>query len=267
MAQLRAFVDDSHAFYYYTRAKAHAALMYATRAMRVHARRRDWPHVAKCHLHSAAILSKLRRHAEAARCLGQVLHLVETGELDDRGDAPHKLCLVAVTHHNIAVEQLLLHHVEEAVVSARGRAPVRPFVPSTPRGPTRAREREASHRGRPTARAPKTLLCSGAGAERASPRAALPLLLEPLARQVRVDAPLRGRGAVGHGRRPRRGPRQGPGPRQGGPRRGRPPHADPRRRAQGAAEDRHDRRRLGPGGWRVIPPAATVALPGSSDES
>mmetsp|Transcript_5852 Transcript_5852/g.19984 ORF Transcript_5852/g.19984 Transcript_5852/m.19984 type:complete len:199 (+) Transcript_5852:344-940(+) len=119
MAQLRAFVDDSHAFYYYTRAKAHAALMYATRAMRVHARRRDWPHVAKCHLHSAAILSKLRRHAEAARCLGQVLHLVETGELDDRGDAPHKLCLVAVTHHNIAVEQLLLHHVEEAVVSAQ----------------------------------------------------------------------------------------------------------------------------------------------------
>ena len=63
MAQLRAFVDDSHAFYYYTRAKAHAALMYATRAMRVHARRRDWPHVAKCHLHSAAILSKLRRRA------------------------------------------------------------------------------------------------------------------------------------------------------------------------------------------------------------
>ena len=70
-----------------------------------------------------------------------MLHLVETGELDDRGDAPHKLCLVAVTHHNIAVEQLLLHHVEEAVVSARGRAPVRSFVPSTPRGPTRARER------------------------------------------------------------------------------------------------------------------------------
>ncbi|KAH8073445.1 hypothetical protein JL721_2739 [Aureococcus anophagefferens] len=63
MAQLRAFVDDSHAFYYDTRAKAHAALMYATRAMRVHARRRDWPHVAKCHLHSAAILSKLRRRA------------------------------------------------------------------------------------------------------------------------------------------------------------------------------------------------------------
>ncbi|KAH8083977.1 hypothetical protein JL720_8225 [Aureococcus anophagefferens] len=119
MAQLRAFVDDSHAFYYYTRAKAHAALMYATRAMRVHARRRDWPHVAKCHLHSAAILSKLRRRAARESNLRpdfSVLHLVETGELDDRGDAPHKLCLVAVTHHNIAVEQLLLHHVEEAVV-------------------------------------------------------------------------------------------------------------------------------------------------------
>ena len=93
--------------------------MYATRAMKVHAKHRDWPHVAKLHLHSAAILSKLRRHAEAVRCLGQVLHLVETGDLDDDGNAPHKLCLVAVTHHNIAVEQLLLHHVEEAVVSAQ----------------------------------------------------------------------------------------------------------------------------------------------------
>ena len=75
-----------------------------------------------------------------------MLHLVETGELDDRGDAPHKLCLVAVTHHNIAVEQLLLHHVEEAVVSARGRAPVRPFVPSRRR---RAGRREHASGRRP----------------------------------------------------------------------------------------------------------------------
>ena len=93
--------------------------MYSTRAMRVHARQKVYPHIAKCHLHSAAILSRLRRHAEAVRCLGQVLHIVESGDLNDGGDAPHKLCLVAVCYHNIAVEQLLLHHVEEAVVSAQ----------------------------------------------------------------------------------------------------------------------------------------------------
>ena len=70
-------------------------------------------------MHSACILAKLGRRAEAVRCLGQVLELVETGALDAGGAAPHKLCLVAVAHHNVAVEQGNLQHLEEAVVSAQ----------------------------------------------------------------------------------------------------------------------------------------------------
>ena len=70
--ELKAFVMDSFAYYYIRRNKPSAALQYITNAMKAHTRRRDWPHVAKCHLHTACILSKLDRHDESIRCLGQV---------------------------------------------------------------------------------------------------------------------------------------------------------------------------------------------------
>ena len=53
------------------------------------------------------------------RCLGQVLFLVESEKLDMCGDQPHLICLVAIAHHNMAVEQQGLGHFEEAVVSAQ----------------------------------------------------------------------------------------------------------------------------------------------------
>lgn len=123
MAELRAFVDDSHAYYYYKRAKSHAALAFATKAMRIHNKLGQFAHVAKCHLHIAAILSRMRRHPEAVKCLGQILHLVNTGKLDvgdsTHGAMPHKLCMIAVCYHNLAVEQLFLNHAAEAAVSAQ----------------------------------------------------------------------------------------------------------------------------------------------------
>jgi hypothetical protein len=75
--------------------------------------------VAKCHLHSACVLSRLNRKDEAIRCNGQVLTLVESGRLEVGGTAPQKLCLVAVCYHNVAVEQLHLRLVSEACVSAQ----------------------------------------------------------------------------------------------------------------------------------------------------
>lgn len=121
MAELKAFIADSHAYYYHKRGKANAALVYATRAMRIHIKLAQFAHVAKCHLHIAAVLSRMRRHAEAVRCLGQVLHLVRTGRLDLGADGtmPHKLCMIAICYHNLAVEQLLLNHAAEAAVSAQ----------------------------------------------------------------------------------------------------------------------------------------------------
>ena len=73
-----------------------AALAFVQKAMRTHVHLKDWSHVAKCHLHTGCILSKLNRHDEAIRCLAQVLSMVESGELEVGGTQPQKLCLVAV---------------------------------------------------------------------------------------------------------------------------------------------------------------------------
>jgi len=77
--QLKAFIHDTYAYYYFKRGKAEAALVYSEKAMKLHAHQQDWSHVAKCHLHSACILSRLNRKDEAVRCNGQVLSLVESG--------------------------------------------------------------------------------------------------------------------------------------------------------------------------------------------
>ena len=118
-AELKAFVLDSYAYYYMKRSKCAAALQYITNAMKAHARREDWSHVAKCHLHTSVILSKLDRHDESIRCLGQVLSLVDDGSLDVGRNDAQQLLLVAVASHNIAVEQLVLRHVAEACVSSQ----------------------------------------------------------------------------------------------------------------------------------------------------
>ena len=116
--ELQAFVEDAYAYYYYCRGKYHAALHCVVKAMKIHVKQEEHAHVAKCHVHSACILSRLRRRPEAVRCLGQVLFLVESEKLDMCGDQPHLICLVAIAHHNMAVEQQGLGHFEEAVVSA-----------------------------------------------------------------------------------------------------------------------------------------------------
>ena len=73
----------------------------------------------RCHLHTAHILSKLERHDEAIRCLGQVLSMVDDGSLDVGSNNAQQLLLVSVAYHNIAVEQLILRHVSEACVSSQ----------------------------------------------------------------------------------------------------------------------------------------------------
>ena len=152
--ELRAFIHDSFAYYYFRRNKSAAALQYGQKALRIHVRLKAWEHVAKCHLHIGAILAKLRRHDEAIRAMGkwlvafgllcrvgvcsdvwcclvvvvvdpfeletgQVLMMVEDGRLESGGASAQKICLVAVTYHNIAAEQLLLSRIHEACVSSQ----------------------------------------------------------------------------------------------------------------------------------------------------
>ena len=117
--ELRAFVLDSMGYYYYRRCKFSASLQYAQKAMKIFVRLQHWQHCASTHLHIGAILSRLQRHDESIRAMGQVLRMVEDGRLEGGGSSAQKICLVAVTYHNIAVEQLLLSRVNEACVSSQ----------------------------------------------------------------------------------------------------------------------------------------------------
>lgn len=70
--ELRAFLQDTYGFYYFRRGKYAAALAALRKAMRVHTTLGQLDHVAKVHLHTAVILSRMRNHAEAVRVMGQV---------------------------------------------------------------------------------------------------------------------------------------------------------------------------------------------------
>lgn len=117
--ELSGFVHDSYALYYFRRSKLSAALQSSHKATKAHASVRQWDHVAKCHLHTAAILSRLGKHGEAVRCMGQVLQLVDEERLEAGGASAEKLCLLSVAYHNIAVEHILLGQGEDACLASQ----------------------------------------------------------------------------------------------------------------------------------------------------
>eukprot|EP00948_MAST-09A_sp_MAST-9A-sp1_P002945 g2945.t1 len=117
--EMKAFVNDSMAYYYYRRHKPSAALQYIQKALRTHRRLEQWHHTAKCLLHLGCILSKLKKHDGAIRAMGDVLQMVEDERLEHGGASAQKICMIAVTYHNIAVEQLLISRVHEACVSSQ----------------------------------------------------------------------------------------------------------------------------------------------------
>ena len=117
--QLRAYLWDSTAFYYFKRGKMNAAAMYTQKAMKAHVRLKQWEHIAKCHLHCGTILSMMKQHEASIECLNQVLLLVHEGKLEVGGTSAQKICMVAVCYHNIAVEQLLLYRPGEACVASQ----------------------------------------------------------------------------------------------------------------------------------------------------
>lgn len=112
--ELAAFVADAYSYYYYRRGKANAALQFTEKATRIHQRRGEMSHLAKCNLHVGAILSRKNRHREALQCLGEVLKMVEEHKLEDSDSPAQKLCMIAVCYNNIALEHLHLRKPEEA---------------------------------------------------------------------------------------------------------------------------------------------------------
>lgn len=146
--ELRAYVCDSYAHLYCARRKLRAALQFVRRSKREHQRLQQWPHVAKCLMHEAFVLSRMAKHEEvrcaaAARCaprssrpvcaaahacappaqalatLKQVLDMVEREQLEAGGAPAQKLCLVAACFHNVAVEHLFLGNVHDACVASQ----------------------------------------------------------------------------------------------------------------------------------------------------
>ena len=77
------------------------------------------PQVAKCQLHVGVLLSRQRNHGEAIRCCGQILQMVDEGKLEGTGADTEKICMIAVCYHNIAVDHLLLHQIQEACVASQ----------------------------------------------------------------------------------------------------------------------------------------------------
>eukprot|EP01029_Cantina_marsupialis_P008928 TRINITY_DN2094_c0_g1_i2.p1 TRINITY_DN2094_c0_g1~~TRINITY_DN2094_c0_g1_i2.p1 ORF type:complete len:144 (-),score=39.70 TRINITY_DN2094_c0_g1_i2:156-587(-) len=82
--------------------------------MRQHYRLNQAVHVAKCHLHSAAALSVLKKPKEAVACLTQVLEMLETNQLEEGASGAYILSLVAVCYHNLAVEQYRMKKMKQA---------------------------------------------------------------------------------------------------------------------------------------------------------
>lgn len=130
--ELKALVQDSYAYYYAKRNKPSAALQYILSASAIQKRRKDMLNLAKCYLHRAFILQQLDRFGDVMKCMQRVLKMVEEGSLNfnvntstksgtkqEIGNNPQAVVLVAVTYHNIAVQQIILGHIGDACISSQ----------------------------------------------------------------------------------------------------------------------------------------------------
>jgi hypothetical protein len=121
--ELTGFVLDGFASYYYRRRRLQAALQASRRAGKAHASLSQWEHVAKCHLHTACVLSRMGKHGESARTVGRVLQLMEADKLEGEGTAkgatPQKLCMLSVAYHNAAVEHVAAGQGEDACIASQ----------------------------------------------------------------------------------------------------------------------------------------------------
>lgn len=152
--ELDGLLKDTHAYYYSRRGKPSAALQYiigaANTEKQIIASSNKSHHdvyrpsipirLARCHLHRAYILQQLHRFGDAMKYMQRVLSIVDIHLRDDMksestfsvnetyhrsakreigADDPEIILLVAVTHHNIAVIQILMGHIGDACISSQ----------------------------------------------------------------------------------------------------------------------------------------------------
>lgn len=107
-AELKGYVCDAMAFYYFRCRKASAALSEARKACKLLDKSGNFDSVAIAKLHVAAVMCQQGQFRESHAMVFEVIAMVEEGRLAFDEANPKQLCIVAVAYHNLAVVQLKL---------------------------------------------------------------------------------------------------------------------------------------------------------------
>jgi hypothetical protein len=120
---LTAMTKETYAYYYIRRSKPSASLQYIISAINLNKKSSDpsrFFNVAKCRLHEAYIHCTQTKYDKSMDSLGKILAMVESGSLDVQShNKQHVLLLIAITYHNIAVQQLMTGHCSDACISSQ----------------------------------------------------------------------------------------------------------------------------------------------------
>lgn len=117
--ELKAFVQDAMAFYFFKRKRSLAARAFSEQAMALFQETQNAEMEAQCLLHIAAVQCQLSQFKESHATLFHFLAMVETGRLAFAQATPKQLCMVAVAYHNLAVVQLKLDAPDLACKSSQ----------------------------------------------------------------------------------------------------------------------------------------------------
>lgn len=117
--ELKAFVQDAMAFYFFKRKRSLAARAFSEQAMALFRETQNAEMEAQCLLHIAAVQCQLSQFKESHATLFHFLAMVETGRLAFAQATPKQLCMVAVAYHNLAVVQLKLDAPDLACKSSQ----------------------------------------------------------------------------------------------------------------------------------------------------
>lgn len=116
--ELLALVNGVYAYYYTRRNKYSASLRYLNLSIKLQKKKPEWNHMALYYLHASFALGKLKRHTESLRRLNDVISLFQKGLLTVEFHRQN-LLLLAITYHNIAVQQIAVEKIRHACISSQ----------------------------------------------------------------------------------------------------------------------------------------------------
>lgn len=117
--ELKAYVNQSLAYYFYRTKKAGAALSHTNLALQTYRKVESDSDIATCLLHLSCCHFQVGKFKAAHKVLYDVLGMVDDGKIAFDESQPKELCLVAIAYHNLAVIQLKLQVPEVAAKSSQ----------------------------------------------------------------------------------------------------------------------------------------------------